>query len=438
MEEVDPQRSCLSESSLIAENRLARALHSLRDPVYRKWFASQVFSSSGSMTQGMAQAWLILQLTGRAVDIGVIGAVSWAPTLLGGAWGGGLVDRFDQRRLLIVTQSLLIALCTAQTALVATGTIRLWMLLAFGVCTGAVMTVDGPGRQVYVFQLVGPGRLASAVGLYEVMVNASRVLGPAAGGILLATVGAAACFGLNALSFVPTLWVLLRLNPLAAPAPEPTTRKRVRIREGLAAVRRSPEVRSCVLLAAASSMVFNLGTTTPQFARQVLDLGGGGFGALMACFGLGAVPGALIAASAKGEPTGPRIRALALITGAAILATSLTPFAAGAFIGIAVTGFLSIWLISSANTLVQLRSEAHLRGRIMGIWTMALPGAIPVTGLLSALAAQANARAGVGLAGLVLAAVAALTWTALGRLPAQAANRVTGEEREHRHEAGVG
>jgi MFS family permease len=403
---------------------LRRAVHALRDPTYRAWFACQVFSSSGSMTQGVAQSWLVLQLTGHALDIGYLGALSWAPTLLGGAWAGAVVDRFDQRRLLIATQSLFIALCAAQTALVATGTIRLWMILVFGALNGTITAVDGPARQVYVFHLVGPGRLASAVGLYEVMINASRVIGPATGGLLLATVGIAACFAANGLSYVPTLWMLLRLRQANAPVTsqpaagstpaERAARPRVRVRDGLAVVWRQPEIRTCILIAAASGMLFNLGTTTPLFAQQVLHLSGGGFGALMACFGIGAVPGALMAAGAGHDPGGPQIRNLTLLASVSILATALTPVAAGAFVGIALTGFFSIWLVASANTLVQLRSEPHMRGRIMGIWTMALPGALPVTGMLSALAAEADARAGVGLAGVAMALTIAVTWRTLG------------------------
>ena len=404
----------LAESDQNTDHRLRRAAYALRDPLYRKWFICQVFSASGSMTQAVAGSWLILQMTGRALDIGYLGVVTWGPTLLLGAWAGGVVDRFDQRRLLIATQSLFILFGAAQTVLVGTGSIQLWMIMVFGALNGLVQSVDGPARQVYVFQLVGPARLASAVGLYEVMLNAARVFGPAMGGLLLATVGTAACFLVNTLSFVPTLTVLLRNKPVAVtPAEAKAPREHVRVRDGLAAVARNPQIRSCILIAATGGLVFNLGTTMPLFAQRVLHLGGGGFGALMACFGLGAVPGALMAASAKHEPAGPLIRILALLTGVTILATSMTPVAAGAYIGMGLAGFLSIWLIASANTLVQLRSDPAMRGRVMGIWTMALPGTIPITGMVAAVAATLDPRAGVGIAGVVILATAAGTWTSL-------------------------
>jgi predicted MFS family arabinose efflux permease len=404
-----------NETSQISEHGLLRAMHALRDPRYRWWFGCQIFSSSGSMTQAVAQAWLVLQLTGSALDLGIFGAVSWAPVLLGGAWAGVLVDRMDRRRLLIATQAIFVVLCAAQTALVATGQIRLWMILVFGVINGTTMAVDLPGRQVYVFSLVGRDRATSAIGLYEVIVNASRVIGPAAGGVLLVTAGVAPCFGFNALSYLPTLWVLARFTPNAGAAPGPARRPPARIRDGLLAVRRNPQIRSCILIAFAGGMLFNLSVATPLFVSRVLHLGGGGYGAMMASFGLGAVPGALMAASSKREPSGSRIRVLALLTGAAIVATALTPVVAGAFIGIAIAGFLSIWLVAAANTLVQLRSSPQLRGRIMGIWTMALPGGYPVTALIVALVAGVNARAGFALAGITMIAITAATWTSLGR-----------------------
>ncbi len=390
-------------------------MRALRDPRYRWWFACQVFSSSGSMTQAVAQAWLVLQITGSALDLGLFGALSWAPVLLGGAWAGVLVDRTDRRRLLIATQTIFVILCAAQTALVATGQIRLWMILVCGVINGTTMAVDLPARQVYVFSLVGRERATSAIGLYEVIINASRVIGPAVGGVLLVTAGVAPCFGFNALSYLPTLWVLARFTPTAVAVPGPAKHPPARIRDGLTAVRRSPQIRSCILIAFAGGMLFNLSVATPLFVSRVLHLGGGGYGAMMAAFGLGAVPGALMAASSKREPSGSRIRVLALLTGATIVATALTPVVAGAFIGIAIAGFLSIWLVAAANTLVQLRSSPQLRGRIMGIWTMALPGGYPVTALIVALVAGVNARAGFALAGITMIVITAATWTSLGR-----------------------
>src|SRR5580698_4982353 len=192
---------------------LRQAFRSLESPEYRPWFFAQVFSASGTMTQGVAMSWLVLRLTGNGVDLGLMTACTFLPLLVFGPYAGTLVDRFDRRRLLIVTQTLLLVLAGLAAALIATGLIKLWMLFAIAALTGCVSAPDGTARQVYVIDLVGTGRLASAVSLYEVVLNISRVVGPAVGGVLLATVGVGACCALNAASYLQPLFVLLRHRP---------------------------------------------------------------------------------------------------------------------------------------------------------------------------------------------------------------------------------
>jgi MFS family permease len=393
---------------------LRRAGRALREPAYRWWFGSQVMSSSGTMTQGVAQSWLILQMTGRAFDLGLLSVVTWAPVLLGGAWAGAVVDRVDRRRLLAITQAAFIVLCTAQAILIGTGAMRAWMIFAFGLAGGVVTAIDGPARQVYVLELVGRDHLASAVGLNEVVLNAARIFGPAIGGVLLATVGAGPCFAVNAASYLPVLFLLARYRP--RPLDDvPVRGPRPKVADGLRAVAGDPAIGACMLIAIATGMLFNLGVAVPVLARQTFHLGGGGYGALMAAFGIGAVPGAIAAASTSGHPTGTNIRRLSVVTTVLILLTAAAPGAIAAFVGIAVAGFFSIWLIAIANTLVQLRSRPEMRGLVMGVWTMALPGSVPVTGMIAALVGQvAGGRAAFGLSGAALLVVCAVTWRRLG------------------------
>jgi hypothetical protein len=143
-------------------------------------------------------------------------------------------------------------------------------------------------------------------------------------------------------------------------------------------------------------------------ATRTFGLGSAGYGGLMAAFGLGAIPGALAAGRTAGTPSGRQISTLCVATGAAVIATAAAPTAPVAYAFIAVSGFLSIWFIALANTLVHLRAEPRLRGRVMGLWTMALPGMNPVTGLVAGAATQlAGPRVGFGLAGAALIATAA-------------------------------
>ncbi|WP_069467567.1 MFS transporter, partial [Actinacidiphila rubida] len=303
---------------------LRPALASLREPVFRQWFLSQILSSSGSMTQGVALSWLVLRLTGSGVALGLMTSCTFLPLFLVGPFAGRLVDRVGPRRVLVWTQILLAALSLLVALLAATGTARIWMLYATAAVTGLVSSPDATARQVYVVELVGTERVTSAVALNEVVLNASRVLGPALGGAVLGTAGVAWCCVLNALSFLPPLAVVLRHRPATAreqAAPGPGESKA----GGLRYAWRDPAIRACLMLAAASGMLFNLNVPVPLLATGVLHLGGAGFGLMMATFGLGSIPGAVLAAAGPATPQGRTVALLAAATGLAVLGTAYAP-----------------------------------------------------------------------------------------------------------------
>jgi len=422
---------------------LRRSLRSLETPAYRSWFFSQVLSASGTMTQGVAASWLLFRLTGNGVDLGLLTACTFAPSLVLGPYAGALVDRVDRRKLLILTQILLLGLAAMLAAIIGSGVVRPWMLFAVSTLTGIVAALDSTARQVYVIDLVGTDRVASAVSLYEVILSVSRIAGPALGGALLATVGAGACCAANAASYLAPLVVLLLHRPAYRTAvPGAGTgagpggagsggagkgRTLADLRAGLRYARQHRAILVCLGLAAASGMLFSLGVALPVLATRVFHLGGGGYGLMMSAFGVGALPGALLASAGSSQPTGRRVGALALVTAAAIVGTALAPAAWVAFAGLAVVGCMSIWFIAAANTFVQLAAEPGMRGRMMGLWTMALPGSEPVTGPGTGLVTQyVGPREGFGLAGLTLAVVAITGWRALSWGPAAAGQEPRG------------
>ena len=398
---------------------LRRSFQSLESPAYRAWFGSQVLSASGTMTQTVALSWFLLRLTGNSIDLGLMGTFTFLPVMVLGPHAGALVDRVDRRKLLIVTQVTFAVLAAAAAAIIASGVATAWMLFLITLLNGIVFGPDQTARQVYVVDLVGAERLASAVGLYEIILNVSRVAGPALGGALLATVGVAACCAVNAASYVIPLFVLLKYKPAYARAgtDETTDRKSrpsVSLRDGIRYAWGHGPIRVCVGLAAASGLLFNMGVALPVLATHVFHLGGGGYGLMMSVFGIGALPGALLAAGGDGRPTGRRVGVLALATAAAIAATAAAPALWLALIGLALVGLLSIWFIAAANTLVQLASGDGMRGRMMGLWTMALPGAQVATGPLAGWVTQdVGPREGFALPGMALAAIAGAGWRAL-------------------------
>ena len=392
---------------------------------FRWWFISQVTSASGLMTQGVALAWLVLQMTGSGVALAGVSTATMLPVLLLGLWAGSLLDHRDTRRVLIFTQSALTAMSLLLFVLIETKHATYWPIIAVSLASGSVNALDSPARQVYVVELVGRDRLAGAVSLYEIILNLSRVLGPAVGGALLATSGAGACILANAISFLAPLAVLLYFKPRQAEEDADTDAddvdagtdpaERPKASEGLRYALDDPTLRACLILAVGSTLIFNASVMMPLLAHRVFHMNGSGYGLLLSIFGVGALPGALLASRGHGVPTGQRVRVLAAATGVCMLITALAPDRAVLFIGMALVGATSIWMIAVANTLVQFRSAPELRGRVMGAWTVALPGTNPITGLIAGAVADAcGPRIAFGGSGALMLVIGIGLWRSFG------------------------
>jgi len=234
-------------------------------------------------------------------------------------------------------------------------------------------------------------------------------------------VGVAACFLVNAVTFLPPLAVvvvLLHRRGWSGTHAAPGERRHGHTWEGVVYVWRKPALRSCVLMAIAGGMLFNMGGTLPLIATRAFHAGPEGYGAMMAAFGGGALFGAVLAGTGSAWPSGPRVRSLVLTTGLEVCVAACSPWEGMLYIGLALAGSLSIWFIALANALVQLRSDPALRGRVMGVWTMALPGMLPVTSLLVGTVATLGggalgARLAFALSGVALTASALVGWRAL-------------------------
>jgi MFS family permease len=185
------------------------------------------------------------------------------------------------------------------------------------------------------------------------------------------------------------------------------------LREGFAYAWNTCLIRYAIVMAAASGILFNTGVALPLVATRTFHLGAGGYGAMMAAFGVGAVGGAMIAGAGASYPSARRVRNLALATGAVVLLTATMPDVPAELVALFVTGTVAIWFISLANTLVQLRSSPEVRGRVMGLWVMALPGLGVVTGPLTGWVAESiGPRYAFGLGGVALVCSAAAGWRA--------------------------
>jgi MFS family permease len=387
----------------------ARTFRSLHIRNYRLFFFGQLVSVTGTWMQTVAQSWLVLNLTGSGVDLGVTVALQFLPMLLFGMWGGLLADRSDKRRLLIATQVAGGLLALILWALVATGAVELWMVYVMAFLLGMVTMVDMPTRQSFVIEMVGPDEVPNAVGLNSAMFNTGRILGPAAAGITIAWLGIAPAFLANALSYLAVIAALAAMRPDELYRREPAERRRGEVRAGVRYVWDSPILRSTLLLVAVVGMFgFNFVVVLPLLARFTFDGGAGLYSVFTALMSLGSLAGALVAAS-RTEPS----RALLLWAGVAfgvlMLATALAPTAAGAGVLLVGVGTAVMLFLATANTTLQLNSDPAMRGRVMALYGLLFLGSTPVGGpLLGWISEHWGPRVGLALGGaLSLAAVLA-------------------------------
>lgn len=349
---------------------------------YRRYFAGQLVSLAGTWMQQIAMTWLAYRLTGSALILGTVGFASQLPILLFGSLGGVWTDRQDKRRLLIFTQTLAMgqALLLAVLAWNDWATPGLLILLAF--VLGCINALDVPARQAFVVHLVDDrAHLPNAIALNSFLMNAARFVGPALAGVLVATVGEAVCFLLNALSY---LAVLLALAGMDTPRQETTSTPALQaLREGFAYVRRHRDIRGLlVAMAALSFLITPYAVMMPLFAKEIFSGDARTYGLLVAAAGAGSLAGSIYLASRGGIDRLPRLVPLAAtVAGLALAAFSLVGQLVLAFPVLALLGFSVIVTAAGSNTLIQTWVEDALRGRVMSLFTIAFLGVAPLGNL---------------------------------------------------------
>ena len=359
------------------------AFRALRHRNYRLYFFGQLTSLAGTWMQSAAQSWLVLGLTNSSLMLGVVSFAQFLPILLVGLFAGVAVDRIDRRRMLLVTQTLLMLSAFTLAGLTWSGTVRVWHVIALAAFNGTVSSFDMPGRQSFVVEMVGYEDLANAIALNSMMFNSARMLGPAGAGILIAWLGTGTCFFLNGISFLAVIWSLyLMVIPARMIAGRGTAMFK-QLHEGLEYVWRHRQLFQQMALAAVTNgFGYQYLVLVPLFARNVLHGGAGSYGALVAIQGLGSVIGAATLAS-RVTTTGIRTHLIAglLISAVGIVTFGLSPWmglslAAQLVIGVGLTNFRA-----SNNTLVQLFVSDDLRGRVMSTYQLAAVGMTPIGAL---------------------------------------------------------
>lgn len=404
--------------SLAALGRVAAdTFASLRVRNYRLYFIGQVVSLSGSWMQRVAQSWLVLHLTGSGLALGVVAALQFLPILLFGAMGGLLADRLDKRRLLLVTQSLMGLLALVLGLLTLTGAVRLWMVYLLALLLGGVTAIDNPARQSFVIEMVGRRQLTNAVSLNSAVFTGARVVGPAIAGLLITVVGTGWCFVLNAASVAAVLVALASMNSTLLHRSEAPPKSRGQLLEGFRFVWSRPDLRTpLALLAVVGTLALNFTVILPLLARNTFHGDASTYGMLFAVLGVGSLAGALFTASRREPSIRLLIGALGFF-GLFMLAAAAAPTLPLEIAALIPMGVAALTFQTTSNSLIQLRAEPALRGRVMALYSVVFLGTAPIGApIVGWVAQQFGPRAGLALGGtaVLMAAVFAL-WLARSR-----------------------
>jgi MFS family permease len=393
-----------------------RSFDSLSVPNYRRYFAGQIVSVSGNWMQMVAEIWLILELTGSGVAVGMTTALQFLPILLFGAWGGVLADRFAKRRLLMVTQGLMALPAVVLFAVTVGGVVAPWMVFVLVFLRGTVNAADNPTRQSFAIEMVGPERVVNAVSLNTVLIHASRLIGPALAAVLIALVGVAACFALNVLTFAAMIVALWRMDPAQLRTPPRAGRERGAVRAALRYVRRTPELAvPLALMALVGTFGFNFQVVLPLLARFSFEGGASAYALLVAAMGAGSVVGALVT-GAHGRTDGRLIAGAALAFGVLALLAAAMPSLALEIPLVALLGASAVTFGAAINASLQLSVEPQMRGRVMALYSVVFLGSTPIGGPLAGwLAETYDPRAALALAAVAGLSASWAAWATLDR-----------------------
>ncbi|MBN2207359.1 MAG: MFS transporter [Candidatus Aminicenantes bacterium] len=409
--------------ALVRHIDLGRIFTALRHRNYRLWFIGQTISLFGTWMQLTALGYLVFDLTRSPVYLGYVGFATGLPAWLFMAYAGVVADRMPRRKLIIMTQTAMMILAFGLAALTFLGLIRAWEIVLFAFALGVANAFDAPARQAFIKELVDTEDLTNAIALNSTMFNLGIALGPAVSGVTYALFGPGWCFAINGLSFIAII-VALRLMDLPPAAPAPIDGDRWRdLKEGFRYVVGHPVIRPIILLIAAGGLFGNAFLTLiPAWTVKILHGNAATNGWLHSARGVGALAGALLIASLGRF----RFKGKLMTAGTFALPVFLFAFAAArrlplSLLIMAGAGGATVLVMNLCNALVQTHVEERLRGRVMGIYTFAFFGLLPVGALWSGALAQGLGEPVAIVAGALTAlAAAAAAWVFaphLRRLP---------------------
>lgn len=422
---VDPELPPIdgASESLTPRSRLPRGLSAFQHRNFRLFWFGMLISLIGTWMQSIGQSWLVLQLTNDPLALGIVSVMQFTPVLFFGLFGGIVADAISKRVALIATQSAAGVLALILAILVATNTVQVWHVYVLALLLGIVNAFDMPIRQSFVVEMVGREDVANAVALNSAVFNASRIVGPAIGGLGIAAIGIAPLFFVNAISYIAVVIAVLMMRPdelhkvARAVVAHSVRAVTASLAEGLRYVRREETIFLAIsILTIVSTFAMNFNVLIPILARDTLHGNADTFGFLLAAAGAGSLTGALVIAFG-GTPTIRRLIAGAAIVGVALMAVSFSLSLPIDLVLLFIAGYGTISMAATCNTIIQLTVPDMLRGRVMSVYTTLFAGTTPIGGLFAGgLASIGGAPLALGAGGLIAAVTAVVGFL---RMPAR-------------------
>lgn len=383
MARVDPPRTPNLPPEVVPlrarQFRWPKTFAALRHRNYRLFIFGQLISLAGTWMQIIAQGWLVYQLSGSELALGIVGFASAVPVLVMAPWAGVIVDQVDKRNLLVATQAGAMTLALILAVLTFAGWVSVWQVVLLAAGLGFVNSFDGPARQAFVVEMVGREDLPNAIALNSMTFNSARIFGPAIGGALLVAFGPAWCFLLNGLTFLAVISSLLMMQFSPRERQVNTQTPWQKLCGGLSYVRHEANLQALLLMALVFSLFgISYGTILPAFVDKVLHQGAAAFGVINALSGVGAVTGAFLMARFGERGQRGRWLSWALITFPVILALfALIPVYAASMVLAVGLGISFMIVFTLINTLLQTNLADDMRGRVLSLYTLTFFGFAP-------------------------------------------------------------
>lgn len=364
----------------------------LRHYNFRLYFIGLLISVIGTWAQAVAQQWLVYDLTGSALALGQVTFVMAIPVLIFGPWAGVVIDRVSQRNLLIVTQVVQLLQAVALAVLTFSGLIQVWHIIVLSAVRGLANAFDAPARQSFYVQLVDNKEdMSNAIAMNSTLMSLAQILGPSLGGIMVATLGTAWAFTINAISFFAILiaLLLLRLKPhVRKPAIQSPLAD---LLEGLRYIWHTRTIAVLMVIVLAVALFgANYRTLMPVLTREVLGRGEVAFGLLNAASGVGSMSGALLVAYLSTRPRrGRYLHVVNLALPLMLIALSLSRSYVLSLAILVLVGMSHTPQLSLSNMLIQSQVPDEVRGRVMSVYTLVIFGVFPIGGLIAGAMADA-------------------------------------------------